>query len=871
MKEEERERQVAQLKQESARYYFSDPDKAMRIAQQARALGVGSSRSSTRALGIWAVATASLYLDRWGDAVSLYDQAGALYRAVGDELTVAHMHTSLVWALAYAGDPERALQVASHIEPVLRQRADTDAQSAISLYRLLNNLGIAYDVIGQPDRALDAYDRALGIAERSGDLAKVAQTHINRALALYGLNLTEEAEHAFGLTRAMLRQHTPDDAANFVLVDLNLGILHAQHGRIDRALAALGSAEEALRAMEGADPQLLTVRTYAAIVKTMSEDIGLIHAGRERLLGLWPEISMRLPRFEQGLTQLRLSASALRLGEPDQARAAAQSALELASGSAGAAFRWHAWFALARVALQSGDAHAAGAHLDAAIRELETLEEEVKVDTLRASFLSDKLDAYHTLIELNLTQGDKAHALRRGLLARASAPLALQRLREQAPEQAKAVEALRTKLGQMYRHMRLAQVKAQSNDVLGLGDPAADPAAAQAEDVAAVERQLRDALRAAGRIYGQNPVDLAAWPAELLGQQLQPGELLIEFVWTARRLWALAADDSGHLSAHALGETQSIQRLCEQYRAAIDRAVGLHASPARERLASALLRDIRAIGGALWASLLQPLAEQRASFGACTTLVIAPDGPLNQIPFHALPDATGRPVLFDHAVRYIASAAFTQKTVRKRVRQCVGISGAMEHERSAEGEFAAMRSVFPTSRTFWHADIAPETLIELSNGCDFLHLSTHASVHPYEPTLTTFAVGGRDMTIGELDRMQLREACVVLSACETLRGWRAGADVFSLGRSFIAAGAATLVTSLWRIAADATAEQLAGFYAALQAGRSVMEALRQTQLQWLESAKGALTHPAFWAPLVTFGADMVFETGDLFTGKRDDR
>jgi CHAT domain-containing protein len=122
------------------------------------------------------------------------------------------------------------------------------------------------------------------------------------------------------------------------------------------------------------------------------------------------------------------------------------------------------------------------------------------------------------------------------------------------------------------------------------------------------------------------------------------------------------------------------------------------------------------------------------------------------------------------------------------------------------------------------------------------------------------------MTVDELDRMRLNDACVVLSACESLRGWRAGADVFSLGRSFIAAGATTLVTSLWRIAEDTTAEQLSNFYAELAAGHSVCAALRRTQMRWLGSAKGLLAHPALWAPLVTFGADMILKLEGLTVG-----
>lgn len=93
---------------------------------------------------------------------------------------------------------------------------------------------------------------------------------------------------------------------------------------------------------------------------------------------------------------------------------------------------------------------------------------------------------------------------------------------------------------------------------------------------------------------------------------------------------------------------------------------------------------------------------------------------------------------------------------------------------------------------------------------------------------------------------------VVLSACDTGRGdVKLGQGVYGLRRAFIAAGAETVVTSLWKVNDETTRELMEAYYVNLMAGqgratalRGAMQALRRTQ-----------PHPHYWAPFITLGQD----------------
>ncbi|HYH96679.1 CHAT domain-containing tetratricopeptide repeat protein [Hyalangium sp.] len=91
---------------------------------------------------------------------------------------------------------------------------------------------------------------------------------------------------------------------------------------------------------------------------------------------------------------------------------------------------------------------------------------------------------------------------------------------------------------------------------------------------------------------------------------------------------------------------------------------------------------------------------------------------------------------------------------------------------------------------------------------------------------------------------------VVLSACDTGRGAvKLGQGVYGLRRAFVAAGAETVVMSLWKVNDETTRVLMERYYRNLLAGQGRATALRQAML----ALRQTQPHPHAWAPFIVVG------------------
>jgi CHAT domain-containing protein len=111
--------------------------------------------------------------------------------------------------------------------------------------------------------------------------------------------------------------------------------------------------------------------------------------------------------------------------------------------------------------------------------------------------------------------------------------------------------------------------------------------------------------------------------------------------------------------------------------------------------------------------------------------------------------------------------------------------------------------------------------------------------------LTAYEVSGMDLKGAEL---------VVLSACETGLGEVAeGEGVYGLRRAFQMAGARTVVSALWPVSDEATADLMGRIYLNQKSGPATT--LRQAQLESIREQResGIPDHPFTWAAFVAVG------------------
>lgn len=141
-----------------------------------------------------------------------------------------------------------------------------------------------------------------------------------------------------------------------------------------------------------------------------------------------------------------------------------------------------------------------------------------------------------------------------------------------------------------------------------------------------------------------------------------------------------------------------------------------------------------------------------------------------------------------------------------------------------------------------------------------VHLSTHAKAYPLRPSSSVILLAqpqGSDqdglLHAYEIERMRLSARLVVLSACETGAGVSIGSEgALALDRAFLAAGAKTVVSSLWVVPDKATAALMAVFYRELGRGRTADIALAAAQ-RYVRS-QAAWRDPVNWAAFRVIGA-----------------
>ncbi|MEM8641178.1 MAG: CHAT domain-containing protein [Cyanobacteria bacterium P01_G01_bin.54] len=106
------------------------------------------------------------------------------------------------------------------------------------------------------------------------------------------------------------------------------------------------------------------------------------------------------------------------------------------------------------------------------------------------------------------------------------------------------------------------------------------------------------------------------------------------------------------------------------------------------------------------------------------------------------------------------------------------------------------------------------------------------------------------LTSREIAQLELNADLVVLSACDTGQGRITGDGVVGLARSFMTAGADTVIVSLWAIPDAPTAELMVTFYEQLARHGDKARALREAMLATQQNHP----HPMNWAAFMVVGS-----------------
>ena len=307
----------------------------------------------------------------------------------------------------------------------------------------------------------------------------------------------------------------------------------------------------------------------------------------------------------------------------------------------------------------------------------------------------------------------------------------------------------------------------------------------------------------------------------------------------------------------------------------------------RRRLAERNL-GFRASAHKLYDLLLKPA---QALLRGKSSLVIAPDDRLWELPFQALLDEGGRYLIERSAVSYAPSLTVLREMRARRDKRrteaapstllALGnpLIGQETVERArlslrdeklyplpeAEAEVRALGRLYGArrSKVYIGAEAREDRLKAEAGQAGILHFATHGVLNNAAPLYSYLALARGDknedglLEAWELMQLDLKADLAVLSACETARGRvGAGEGVIGLTWALFVAGTPATVVSQWEVESASTRDLMLGFHRQLQAPRAAgkltkAESLRRAALKLMKNPE--TNHPFYWAGFVLVG------------------
>ena len=785
-------------------------------------------------------------------ALELYEEALSHRRAAGDRLGQAATLSNLAAVRLLLNGPDEALDDLADARTLWKALGERRGEGLTLL-----SLGAVYSTLGAAPEAHRYYQEALQAFHLENDLVGIATVKSN--VGFLQQNIEARPREALVSYR---------EAAE-MMVKANYTA-----GRIN-VLLNIGSAWLQL------DDRLQAVQTYQEALRLA----GNSGYGRERSIAL------------RALGDIELTA-----GRLDTARKNLAEASALAQVAGDRRITASVLYSTARLEEKSGNRTLARERIEGALKIIESIRNRVPGEQLRASYLALNRGYYELYVNLLLGPGigspePSVAALALEASERSHARSLLDLLTEGqidirqgiSPELKRREEETFSRLSTI--QSQLLQARASLRP-----DPAQIARLEQRrKEAEEQERTVEQEIRRLHPDYAQlrYPVPLRL---DAIQGLLDAETVLLEYFLDAEacRLFVVSRDG---LTVHTLARAREIVPLLRKLLAALPRndaaSYGDYALAARE----------------LYKILVQPAEGVIASRGR---LLIVPDGELYHLPFECLLTANPRSGAFGDyrrlpyllqkwSVSYLPSASVLASVREARSKQ----HGPLRHgkevmiyadpvfggqdQQSGKAPDANDRGLLDEigqisrlkysgqeatsiAALFAHSDSAvfrreraseenvkanPELALARR-----LHFATHAFLRENQPRYSGLVLALDDdpkedglLQVYEIFNLPRLENCelVVLSACRTGEGTvLRGEALVGLVRSFLYAGAASIVVTLWQVQDESMSSLMAGFYRHLrQPHQDKSAALRKAKQEAIRS--GRFSHPRQWAPVILVG------------------
>jgi CHAT domain-containing protein len=271
--------------------------------------------------------------------------------------------------------------------------------------------------------------------------------------------------------------------------------------------------------------------------------------------------------------------------------------------------------------------------------------------------------------------------------------------------------------------------------------------------------------------------------------------------------------------------------------------------------------------------IYQEIVQPVESYFSGRNLIIVPDETLSFIPFdalitHLVPDSITNYagisyLLHNYNISYMYNSQLIKRN-RSRIWRFPSVTAWIpEHAKATVNSFGKLKGAveevhdileIAEGRSIQKSLVKPE-LIGLLQEQSILHLAMHSLAAENTGKSPYFILDSiRDPLLAnrmydyEINALHISTPMVVLSSCETAGGQlRKGEGIMSLSRSFLQAGATSVVHSLWPVEDAKSREIMVGFYREIKKGYSKSSALSNVKKQYIKTHPPFYTHPYYWA------------------------
>lgn len=723
------------------------------------------------------------------------------------------------------GDSLRAL---NYLNQAMALAKGSDREAGIC-----NSIGILYTNQRDYAKAVEFFERGLGIAVERNDKFKQAEILLNVGVAYQFQKSHQAALNSFHKSLQIAKEI--DYSELIVPIEQGRGAVLRAQGQYKEALDALDRALESARRMGN---------------KTRIAEL------------LWRKSEVQLAKGDFSIS-IENATDAIKLAEQLSLR----NVRYLALTNLGKAYR------------AAGQLGPAIQMFKEATAQIEGMRNEVAgLENERQLFFEDKVEPYHQIIDI-LLEANKDDTNQQALLMAESA---------KARVLLDVFSTGRIDLGKVMTDPEKEEQRKLNQRIIDLNNQIGQENAKRNSNNA-VLKDLNVQLKLARSQYEIFQNSLYAAHPELRTKQAQtrianpsdinrlvtePAVAFLEYVVTESKTYLLV-----------LTKGEGPTPLLKVYPIAIAaREIAKRTNDFRDRIItqSAFADDARG----LYDLLLKPAEQQ---LRGKTSLCIVPDAVLWDLPFQALVPRDGQYLVQDYAISYAPSLTVLREMSARK--QPEGMSKSllafgnptMPGEIAAnikttyrgevlgplpdaEVEVGALKNIWglSSSRILIGPSASKAVFRSEAAKYNIIHLATHGILDDASPMYSrlVMARAGNDpsddglLEAREIMRLDLRADLVVLSACQTARG-RVGAGEGMVGMSwaFFVAGVPSMVASQWKVDSASTAKLMIDFHNRLKEqsirSQTKSSALQQASLTVMKDPR--YRHPYFWAGFVVMG------------------